>query len=348
MMVNKRDRSWDFVKCVLMFLIVFGHFCPAGELWTPATRIVGLCAIPCFFFVSGYFQSKITSGADYEGKLRKVLLRIVVPMVAWGMFYLLANVVQMYFNEEITDVRGVMQFFIYSPFYIAGIFWFLTALLMCIVVGSLLSWAISKHKLMGIVLTALSPLCFCVVSQPVMEKYHFSFIWLFYVMGMLFRHMHRSSSPVWDWLALITFVMITVIGVGYEPQHTFYYESNVVGESSVGFIVGRYVLYIAATTSVIYGLIWFYTRYRENQLVNRLAQAGVDTLFIYCSHVLVLVILYRPYVLPYLFFGEGWPAHVTEHAVGLMVSLAVYWLMQWLCMWCKQFHWLRIVLMGTK
>ena len=185
MIENQRNLSWDFVK--LMFLIVFGHFCPAGESWTLVTRIVGLCAILGFFFVSDYFQSRITSDADFVGKLCKTLLHIVVPMTAWG-----------------------------------------------------------------------------VVLQPFVENDSFSFICLFYVIGMLFKHACRNESPVWSVLAL------------------------------------------------------------------------------------VLVILYRPYLLPFLFFGKGWLAQLVMYAVGFGVSLLVYRLMQELCTWCKGSRWLRVVLMGTK
>lgn len=352
MTVKQRELSWDFVKSILMFLIVYGHICPAGESWTPVTRIIGLCAIPGFFFVSGYFQSNITNISDLIAKYRKSFMRIVVPMFSWGVLYVVLSMIIQLLSGDISDVYSILLFLKYSPFYIAGIYWFLTALLCCIVMGSLFSWIFHKNELMGLLLIAVSPICFCFVSPILLEHYHFSFIWFFYVAGMLYKHIGRffyqKKYIPWNLVFIILFIIVVVIGVQLNPQFTFYYTANILGETSLKFLVYRYVLYLIATISVIYGIILLYNNYKEKRVVSKLASYGIDTLFIYCSHVLVLVFLYRPFLLPYLYHEHvSWIVRVFEHVVGLIVSILMYWIIQKLCLYLKHFRWMRTFLMGT-
>lgn len=352
MSVKQRDLSWDFVKFILMFLIVYGHFCPSGELWTPVTRIIGLCAIPGFFFVSGYFQSRITASSDLLKKYRKTLMRIVAPMFSWGVIYVLWSLIILQLSGDVSNVYDILQFLKYSPFYIAGIYWFLTALLYCVIIGSLFSWMIHKNKLTGLLLSAVSPICFCFVSPNFMEHYHFSFIWLFYVAGMMYKHVGsllNKKIQIPNLIFIILFIIVIAIGVQFMPQLTFYNTANIIGKTSLGFVVLRYCLYLIATISVIYGIFLFYNSYKEKQVVTKLASYGADTLFIYCSHVLFLVFLFRPFLLQYLYHEHaGWLVRLMEHVVGLIATVLIYYLMQKLCSYCKQFRWLRVFLMGTK
>lgn len=353
MMVIQRDRRWDFVKLVLMFLIVYGHFCPAGEDWTPVTRLIGLCAIPGFFLVSGYFQSRITDIIDLWGKIQRSFFRIIVPMVTWGTIYVLVSLLLSISEGSIDDAEGILQFVKYAPFYIAGIYWFLTALLLCILFGSLLSLIIENYKIVGCLLVFLSPICFCAFFCDFMEKYHFSFVWFFYVVGMLFRSWENKFQKVnriiWDFLVVISLIIFVIIGVRYAPHNTFYFTSNCIGDSSLGFIINRYLLYLVSTISVIYSLIWIYQKYKEKRVIKILASYGEDTLFVYCSHVLVLVFLYRPLLMPFLYCEQGnWIVRTCESIVGLVASAFIYYMMQIICICCKQHPRLRLLLMGIK
>lgn len=353
MLVKQRDLEWDFIKCILMFLIIFGHLCPASESWTPVTRIIGLFVIPGFFFVSGYFQSCIRNFMDLIGKFRKTLMRIVAPMFTWGTIYVLVTLIIMINNGKIIDRNSLLQYLKYYPLYVAGIFWFLTALLFCIVIGSFLSWSIEISKEKGMIIALLTPFCFCMMSPVFIERYHFSFVWLFYLIGMLYKKTECfsivSSNKEWSYLFLLFLFGVSIfIGVFFEPHYSFYYTDNTIGKSTFGFVVCRYLLYIAATGPVLYGLMAFYKRYKKAKIVHMLALMGSDTFFVYCSHVLVLVFVYRPFILPHLYHEEGnWYVRIMEHIEGLLASVVLYGLMQMLCSYCKQFKWMKVVFMGT-
>lgn len=85
-----RKEGWDFAKTILIFIIIYGHVCPAidgdgyKEKWIALTRITGLFVMPCWFFISGYFQSNIDSGKVFVGKIIKSSRRILVPLAVWG------------------------------------------------------------------------------------------------------------------------------------------------------------------------------------------------------------------------------------------------------------------------
>ena len=162
MIFSQRDLSWDFVKFVLMFFILYGHFCPAGEEWTPVTRIIGLYVIPGFFFVSGYFQTQVRNFSSLIEKMKRLLMRIVLPMLSWGSIYVFISLLQSLYRGDITDAIDVYQFFKYSPFYVMGFYWFFTAMLFCVILGTLLSWIRGKNTYLYLFLLFASPFFFCV------------------------------------------------------------------------------------------------------------------------------------------------------------------------------------------
>ena len=352
MIARQRKLSWDFIKIILMFFIVFGHLCPAGRAWTPVTRVIGLFVIPGFFFVSGYFQSQVKDMSGLFGKLQRLFMRIVLPMLSWGIIYVFLSFMQCVFSGDIYSIDGCFRFIKYFPAYIMGIYWFFTALVICVIVGTIISWIIEHRKVVGMSVLLVSPILFIIVSPHLFEKYHFSFVWLFYVVGMFYSHNTERFSLIninWNVFFCCLFIIILVLGAGFEPQYTFYYKSNLLSESSIVFVLGRFVLYLTATSSVIYGLMKFYQTHKDCKKVVQLASFGVDTLFIYCSHVLILVFLYRPFLLPYLYHEHAsWGVRVLEHMEGLIASVLMYYLMQKLCLFCKRFRYLRVFLMGTK
>ena len=135
-----REANWDFAKTVLMFFIVLGHLCPSNpETWTPMTRVIGLFAIPLFFFISGFFQTIIYDFLSLTKKIKKIFLRIIIPLFSWGLLYVILSALHLFTEVEEYNAANSLSFFKYSPFYILGFYWFLTALFFCQIIGSVLS-----------------------------------------------------------------------------------------------------------------------------------------------------------------------------------------------------------------
>lgn len=358
----KRDKSWDFVKFVLMFLVVFGHVCPADvEKWTPVTRIVGLFVMPLFFFVSGYFQSSIIVIRGLVQKFKKTFFRIVIPLIVWGGLYVCLSILKLYHIPDFDNSASVQEYYAnvasflkYTPFYIAGFYWFLTALLLCIFVGSCLSFLITIKKEIGLLVMVLSPVLFCMFPHSLIELYHFSFVWLFYVMGMLFKYYEQcilniGKQKLWSLFFFIALLVTICLGVNFSPRDTFYYTSNLFTDTSISFIIRRFGIYLLAVITVLYWMKSLYNRFSTRRLISKLANNGQDTLFIYCSHVLFLEFLYKPLLMPVLYHKDGSLMMVIyEHLVGLIISALLYALLQYLCSIC---HWSKMVsflLLGIK
>lgn len=351
----KREESWDFVKMILMFFIVFGHICPSNpETWTPITRVIGLFAIPLFFFISGFFQSKVENVQALANRFKRNFYRIVVPLLSWGLIYVIISAFIHFLDDVDHNISDICQFFKYSPFYIMGIFWFLTALIFCQIIGSILSIILYKKKKYGFILLVISFPFFCLLPPTLLEHYHFSFVWLFYGLGMLYKQInrdllcHSSNFFVPIILAFLT-IVILCFGIQLMPNNTFYYRSNLVHETSAGFIIQRFALYILVSFLMLYWLMQIYRYNSDRLLIKKLASWGVDTLFIYCSHVMILVFIYRPYLLPYLLHEENSICRsLEEHIVGFFISVVLYWGLQNVCSYCKRYKCVKILLMGVK
>lgn len=357
----ERKADWDFLKVVLMFFVIYGHICPAdAKEWTPVTRIVGLFVMPLFFFVSGFFQSKIVDIRSLVQKSRKIFFRIVIPMVVWGGLYVFLSVLKLYQIPDISNgasvqeyVKNVVSFLKYTPFYIAGFYWFLTALLLCLIVGSCLSFLITFRRCIGLFVIGISPLFFIILPKTWIELYHFSFVWLFYVVGMLFKeygHNFTYFGKIINWNVLFLIIMIVSIGFGVNfcPQETFYYTSNLLSETSMIFVIKRYALYFMTVLTMLYWIKAFYNRFSKNKLIVRFANYGQDTLFIYCSHMLFIDFLYKPFLLPVLYHANSsLMMIICEHIVGLLISVILYVILQYMCGICHKNKIASCLLLGV-
>lgn len=349
----EREKNWDFIKTLLMFFIVFGHICPSNpDKWTPLTRVIGLFAIPLFFFISGFFQSRIDTFKALIERYKKNILRIVIPMLSWGFVYVLMSSIKMnVFNSS--DIAVFWQFFKYTHFYIMGFYWFLTALIFCQIFGSVLSLIIYCNIIIGAIFLLASFPLFCLLPPNFIEHYHFSFIWFFYGVGILFRQLgkdwlsHEYGFEIQLGMLMMSIVLICGIGIRFMPSDTFYYRSNLVANTQISFIIQRYFLYLVVSLLMLYWMHQCYRRYKNEVIIQTLASWGPDTLFIYCSHMLFLDFIYKPDMLPFLFHKDGtvWEV-LIEHLIAFILSLALYYLLQCVCTYLKRYKWFRKLLMG--
>lgn len=339
-----------------MSFVVFGHMCPTDDEWTPATRIVGLFAMPLFFFISGYFQSRIDGVSGLLLKFKKSTLCIFVPLISWGLIYVFLSVLMLFPVSDLFEAKtciDIFAFLKYTPFYIAGFYWFLTALLLCHVVGSVLSIIIVRQKILGLLLLVLSFLLFCMISPSLFEHYHFSFVWFYYGMGMLYRNTSDSVSLKFNQqlqYGFMVFLTVAIIcfGVNFLPKETFYYTSNLIKNTPYGFILWRYLLCLSASMVMLYWMKQYYEKFKGAHYVQLIASYGCDTLFIYCSHMLFLEFVHKTYLLHLLFHEQGsFFIRLEEHAIGIVITLLLYCLLQKLCLLCKRAYLFRAVFMGT-
>ena len=354
-----RKCSWDFVKAILMYIVIYGHVCPAlsgisyTESWCALTRITGLFVMPLWFFVSGYFQSSIVSVQELFRKYKKTFFRIAIPLVVWGGLLVIINFQDTWYNPDNNDiVSQIIYFGRHAVYRLTSFYWFLSSLLLCICLGSLISLILNKYPKLGVSLLIISLPIF-IFSK--IDLFYFSFIWFYYGCGMLFRLAEDKVIKKYNEnliLGVIVFATIICIVIGYNfyPRYTFYMKSNLVSETSLLFILFRYVLYLTASLCALFWIFKIYEKFNKRVVVNYLTSSGQDTLFLYCSHVLLLSYAIKPFV-ENSFGTQGILDNmqaVRYYIVAPVVSVVLYIVLQQIAKLLKKYKLSKMLLMGLR
>lgn len=352
-----RKGNWDFAKAVLMFFVIYGHVCPAfaidsyTESWCALTRISGLFVMPLFFFISGYFQSAITDFDQLVQKFRRTFYRVVVPLMSWGGVYLIVKIGSIWNYSGNGSVLKYLLFFMRDAIIdVANFYWFFSALILCVLLGSLFSMLIHRKLRCGSFALILSLLIFTLFK---VDLFHFTFVWFYYGCGMLYKFYEPKIKKLFDNRSLtlrISFATIFCLlsGCLFYPKYSFYYTSNLIWFTSVWFILFRYVLCLLASICVLFWIFKIYEINKDKPLTVYLENSGRDTLFLYCSHVLFLSCLVRPFVERiYGPFGmlSGWSL-ILYYLVSPLVATLIYYLLYLLSRYLKSFSLFRVLFMG--
>ena len=349
-----RQSKWDFAKFFLMYMVIFGHVYNSPVSPT-ILRINVLSLMPSFFFISGYFQSEINDFTDLTKKCKRTYHRIFLPLLTWGCILLLLTITEIYLPQIVnSNYRNLLSFLKYTPYYIFGANWFLTSLLICIFWGSLMSLFMNRFKRVGMMFLSLSPFIFVIYSPFIFEHYHFSFVWFFYTIGMLYKKFEKkfalfSESIITKVAAIVILIIVLLITEDFPMSRSFYYTENQISTTPFGFIIYRWIASLAASAIILFGIITYYNQHTGNKYLSKLSDYGKDTLFIYCSHMLVIKFVIYPYVLPFLPFNDGRPIIIfASILLALLIAGLIYAILEGICIWCKKFSFTKTYLLGNR
>lgn len=92
-----KDQSLDVVRCLMNYMIVLLHAWAAfqyvpwgcGEfvVWSVVCNHLMWMAVPTFFLISGYLLFQKFSLASWPNKMMRRVKRLVVPYLAWNVFF---------------------------------------------------------------------------------------------------------------------------------------------------------------------------------------------------------------------------------------------------------------------
>ena len=356
-MPTVRKGNWDFAKAILMFLVIYGHVCPAisgdtyTEQWCALTRVTGLFVMPLFFFISGYFQTIILNSQDILRKYKKTFLRVGVPLMSWGGLLLFIKFQELWqFTESAYFSKHIVLFVKNGIIDVANFYWFLSALLLCITLGTLLSWVNTKCSKWG---TALLLISLTLFTSFRIDLFHFSFVWFYYGCGMLYKFYKSQLKETMGkkksvWIMMVVSLACIVIGIFFYPKYTFYYTSNQVSQTSIGFILLRYLLSLIASICALYWVFKLYEKYEGRSFVTYLTKTGQDTLFLYCSHVLFLSYTLKTMVDG--FYGTNGLLYefpmIKYYLVAPIVSVVLFYLLYSLAFCLKRISFFRVLFLG--
>lgn len=145
--MKNRDNKFDFIKGILIILVVIGHAIQAlygidnKEVWyNPIFNIVYTFHMPLFIFISGYFFSSSLK-YSFSILLEKKATRLLVPTFIWSTVILLIW-------GTATEWQDVKPFKVYT---IYKSYWYL----ICIFVLTFTYYIIVKNKFIKLIIISV-------------------------------------------------------------------------------------------------------------------------------------------------------------------------------------------------
>lgn len=268
----QRIVSWDVIKFIAIFFVVWGHALNAFDLkhehCYELHRFIYSFHMPLFMIVSGYFSAS-SFQMNVLAFLRKKGIQLLLPAFSWSL------ITSLFVMMLGSSMYGAFMEFV-------GNSWFLKTVFACFV-AVFVAKRIFKSDILAFAVS-------CVVAFVVPRASFLQFNWLLpFFWGGYFLHYYHEEIKHWDsWLLLssgcIVFVMASLKSVYGIPHLIFIdVESLMVN----GFILFFSFVWAVAVSLIIILLVQKLCR-REGTLVRKMAFVGRYTLAIYVIQTILL------------------------------------------------------------
>ena len=270
---TRRDLSFDFIKGVLIFLVVYGHTVPrftgVGVNDRLDTVIIYSFHMPLFIFISGYFASRSITKSMTECSL-KVLHRLFLPAIIWTT----VNFFIFYLGDDCGWARKVMSSF--------RSVWYFYCMCYMYIMGCLI--AKSKHfwYLAGVIF-AIGYAIYPLPGVGYVDYFQIIRQWPLFIMGVLyFRYRNEIAPPTILRIVLISVVVYMVIII--YSLHNF----------SLNYILSkqnymlRAVLYQTGAVTVFALLSILYSHIKSSFVASSFIVLGQNTLGIYVMNEILI------------------------------------------------------------
>lgn len=279
-----RDQRKDGLKFIIIFLVVLGHL-DYNDYGICMNRMISAFHMPIFVFLSGYFSSQETETDKQKRWLKKTLTIYAVAQLAHFLLSILLEYASCTFHNEPFDTSIITWRILISPKFAL---WYL----ICLIYWRLSLWHIFRN-ISNRNLIVISCIL-AIVSGFIPIDHDFSFqrafaFFPFFVSGLIFRKQDliRKINRLPVICALITTVFLLALSrmlPNYMPS--YHYESYNdlllrILQSAMAFILCICIL-----------------RLSDCKWIERLAEYGKYTLWIYIGHTFLAVIGYKAF--PYL------------------------------------------------
>ncbi len=275
-----RDYKYDNLKCLLIFLVVFGHFL---EFNFGAVNNFIYCMIYSFhMLLFAYISGRFTSFKK-QNILRNIKLYFVFQFIYTALDIALFKFDSTYpLKMELSPIDIIIEYFVYPN----HILWFL----FCLILWTLFVFILDKIKAKFLVVFPISLiLCFLIGFLDI-DGYSFSFFRLitffpFFYLG--YSHKGRDDSVVLmkhrdNFLFLISNVIVILFisffsinfkSIGYYNFYGSYHYHNI-------FEIFIRIVWIVSGFAICFLL----TRGFENKKIPIVSYLGKNSIFIYLGH----------------------------------------------------------------
>ncbi len=242
-----RIEELDYLKCLLIVLMISFHLVYIGESYPYAKQVVYTFHMPVFLVLSGYLMNV----GKTAGKYLHTLLFYFIPYVVMESGYtVMASMLPI---REHIDNLTVGVFFEKLLLHPLGPYWYLHTLVICGLAyfGVFRLWtsfsSISRMILLGLVYTLLA--LGCDVISLTMAFY--------FLAGVVIRHSGLSILQVFrpSWLALVAFVLLALFPSNLQASAPggilmcyLFVSFALASYPLVGFVYRRPLLFVGRNT----------------------------------------------------------------------------------------------------
>lgn len=267
-MVSIRIKYLDVVKCIAIYLVVWGHvlyyFDHTHKLGATMVGIIYSFHMPLFMLISGYFFSSSLKKPFKDFILGKTM-QLIVPAITWTILTCIYLVIIHNGDAIIGEIIGNS--------------WFLKTLFMSyVVLYSLVKLKVNKFFILVV--------CLLFFLLPRASFLQFNWLFPFFVFGFFINDNQRilSARPSIIILLLTTTVFLFYVKYVFNVQSITINMYSVVHQPLA--IIIRYILALSASFTII--LITKYYCEKDNIITNSCANIGKFTLGIYLIQSLFL------------------------------------------------------------
>lgn len=209
-LVAKRDYSIDFVKGVLIVLMIYGHTERVGSMqatWEYIVQWIYSFHMPVFLIVSGYFFHSRLQSKDI---LKPLLRRLALPYVIFITLYLvgLMGAEKVGFHTSNAPPESIGGFLAAVFLYGAGALWFIHAL-----IGMQLIFALSRYASRRILsdTSAVWFVAMCLVGFAVSFKFIKDWAAMYFVIGLVMCQMEEvlKRKAIFCIPAAVSFILLS-------------------------------------------------------------------------------------------------------------------------------------------
>lgn len=268
----QRIRSWDVVKCIAIFLVVWGHALNAfdlkhaycGDLY----RFIYSFHMPLFMVVSGYFSvSSYLLACDIF--LKKKAVQLLLPALSWSL------ITCAYIAIEGAPVHTVVLEFV-------GNSWFLKTLFACYVMVYIVKFLLDSD-IKAFVLS-------CIITFMVPGGSFLEFNWLlpFFWLGYFLRKYNNAVLYRKGYILFVAVIIIIALSYMKNIFSLNYFIHIDIDSLMVNAMNLLFSFLWAASISIVIIFAVLKLCKRENVVVKALAMVGRYTLGIYVIQTILL------------------------------------------------------------
>lgn len=265
-----RDKSFDFIKGVLIFLVVYGHVIVAVEPnFNNDIVFAGIYSfhMPLFVFISGYFAMHALQ-KTFIDCVKKVWYRLLTPALIWSLVAFCVSFLngtgRGMMSVVVESLRSVWFLYCIALLYIVGCLVFKTGKWRYFVALFLALGAYSFYNVPGVV--------YIEYFQPIRQ-------WPLFVMGLAYYDYKTKLTPSVSRSIVIASVIVYV-GLMTWLSSKFPLEYI---RSHENYIL-RAIIYQTGAISWFVVMCWTYKLIRKTYIASFVTRLGRDTLGVYAMN----------------------------------------------------------------